>query len=72
MPMMDVGHVRMVMYQGRMSVEMRVRLLRKPALMFVPVVRAMHMYMVMFDLFMSMQVVMMFSNQEEDSSCHEQ
>ena len=51
---------------------MCVRLLRKRALMFMLVVRAMHMCMVMFDLFMNMKVVMMFSNQEEDSGCHEQ
>jgi len=40
--------------------------------MFMVVVLTMHMHMVMFDLFMDVKVVMMFSKQEQYSHCHNQ
>jgi len=66
MAMMELGYMWMIVHQRHMSVQMCVRFLGEPALMFMLVVATMLMPMVMCDFLMDVEVVMMFPKQEHD------
>ena len=70
MAMMELGYVWMIVHQRHMSVQMCVRFLGEPTLMFMLVVATMLMPMVMCDFLMDVEVVMMFPKQEHDPNRH--
>lgn len=71
MAVMELGDVRMIMSQGKMTMRMCVRLLnRAPSLMFMVVVVLVHMSMVMQDLRMDVEMSMMGSEQQRHAHRH--